>query len=68
MKSIAAALGVARWRRASGLEAADDGADAGEQFTQIEGLRQIIVGAELEADHAVDVVATVTGDDDYRNV
>src|SRR5216683_2931236 len=39
------------------LGAAQDGADARHQFARVEGLWQIIVGAHLEADDAVDVLA-----------
>ena len=42
--------------------------DTREQFAQIERLGQIIVGAELEPDDAIDVVAAVTSDDDDWHV
>src|SRR3546814_14558446 len=37
--------------------ASQDGADTGQQFTRIERLAEIVVGAEFEADDAVDLVA-----------
>ena len=40
-----------------GLEAAQDGADARGQFARIEGLGQVIVGAEFETDDAVHIFA-----------
>ena len=43
-------------------------ADAGEQFAQAERLGEIIVGAEFQPDHSVDLVAAVASRDDDRNV
>ncbi len=37
--------------------AAADGADAGEEFAGVEGFGEVVVGAHLEADDAVDVFA-----------
>ena len=42
--------GGARWRRNSGM-------NARQQFARVERLGQVVVGAHLEADDAVDVVA-----------
>ena len=47
---------------------AQDGADARHQLARIEGLAQIVVGAELEADDAVDVVAACGQHEDRRVV
>src|SRR5206468_2752561 len=44
-----------------------DGADAGDQLAQAEGLHDVVVGAELEADDAVALLAA-RGDDDDRHV
>ena len=46
------------------LGAAEDGLDAGDQLARVEGLRHVVIGADLEADDAVDVVAAGGEDDD----
>ena len=43
------------------------GADAGHQLSEAEGLDHVVVGAQLEADHPVDLLAA-GGDDDDRHV
>jgi AraC-like DNA-binding protein len=45
------------------LRAPQHDADAREQLPQPEGLHDIVVGAELQADDLVDLLATMTGDD-----
>src|SRR5262249_52357023 len=63
--SSAIARAVARGGRATAFEAPQYGANAREQFTQVERLGQIVVGAEFKADDAVDIVAAVArGEDD----
>ena len=47
-----------------GFVAAQDGADAGGQFARVERLRQVIVGAEFQADDAVDIFAARGQHDD----
>ena len=44
------------WRGAR-LVAAQDGADARRQFARVEGLGEVVVGAQFEADDAVDILA-----------
>ncbi|MNL31347.1 hypothetical protein D3C87_1531310 [compost metagenome] len=51
LEDLALALGVA------GLAAAQQGLDAGDQLAEAEGLDQVVVGADLEADDAVDLLA-----------
>ena len=67
-EAVAAALGVAGVLGAADLLAAQDGADAGVELAQAEGLGDVVVGAELEADDAVDLLLAVAGDDDDGNV
>jgi hypothetical protein len=67
-ESPATALGLARRRCASGFEASQHRPHTRKQLAQIEGLRQIIVGAELQPDDTIDVVATMTCNDDHRYV
>ena len=58
-------------RRAGRLErraAAQHGVDAGQQLARVEGLGQVVVGADLEADDAVDVLALGGEHDDRRAV
>jgi hypothetical protein len=52
----------------SNIEPPQDRADAREQFAQIEWLYQIIVSAEFEANDAINVVASMTGNDDDRHI
>ena len=54
------------WRRA--LPAPKHGPDARQQLAKTEGLGQIVVGAELEPDHPVDLVISMTGGDDHGDV
>ena len=42
--------------------------DACEEFAQTERLGHIVVGAEFQADHTVDLIASMTGYDDDRRV
>jgi len=63
-KSKAAALGIARRRRSSDTEPSQDRAHPRQQLTQIERLRQIVVGAEFQADH---LVACEAGQDGEEN-
>jgi hypothetical protein len=60
-KPKAAALGIARRRCAADIEPSQYRADAREQLTQVEWFGQIIVGAELQPNHPIDVVKAVTG-------
>src|SRR5258708_18922233 len=57
------AVGAAHRSR---IRAAQDGAQARHQLARRAGLRHIVVGAELEPDDAVDVVAA-RGEHDYRH-
>src|SRR5580765_1241775 len=62
-KSKAATLGVACRCGSTHVEPPQDSADAREQLTQIEWLCQIIICAELETNHPIDVVPAVTSND-----
>ena len=45
------------FRQRLGLHPAQHALDPGQQLAQIEGLRDVVVGAQLQADHPVDHVA-----------
>ncbi len=65
---IASTLVVA-WRdRVTTVEAPQHRAHSGQKLPQVKGFGHIVVGAQLETDDAVDLVAAVTGRDDDRNV
>ncbi len=49
-----------------GVAPAQHGADAGQQLTRAHRLGQVVVGAELEPDHPVDLFAHGAHDDDGR--
>ena len=49
------------------LATAEDGFHSRHELARIEGLGHVVVGADLEADDAVDVV-TAGGEDDHRHV
>ena len=65
---VASAFVVAGGNRARPVEPSQHGAHAGQKLPQVERFRHVVVGAELETDDAVDLVATVTGRDDDRHV
>ena len=67
-KSKVATLRVAYRRGFSDIKSSQNGANAREQFAQVKWLCQVIVGPELQSDHAIDIVAAVTCDDDDRHV
>src|SRR4051812_12663595 len=48
--------------------AAEYGPRAGQQFVQAERFGHVIVGAQLETDHPVDLLTTRAGGDDHGNV
>src|ERR1700760_950122 len=56
--------GVAGGRRAR--SAAQDGTDARDQFTRVEGLGQVVVRADFEPENTIDVFAA-RGKDEHRN-
>ena len=58
-RSIRSCRTVTPYRQCVGrrIGAAQDGADAGQQFARIERLGQIVVGAHLQADDTIDFVA-----------
>src|SRR5262249_62345874 len=56
------------WARVREREPPQHGADARKQFAQIERLGHIVVGAKLEADDTIDIVTSVTRNDDDRHV
>src|SRR5271165_799851 len=55
-----------RARRKRALEAAHDGFDAGDQLARAEGLGDVVVGTEFEAEDAVGF-ATFRGEKNYRH-
>ena len=64
----ATTVAVAPRSGTSAVEAPHHGAHAREQFAQVEGFRQIVVGAEFQSDDPINVVAAMTGNDDDRHV
>src|SRR5262249_31770069 len=46
---------VVRWRYVLGIGAAEHGADARDELARAERLRHVVVGADLEAEHAIDL-------------
>src|SRR5208282_792070 len=65
---VASAFVIAGGNRARPVEPSQHGAHSGQKLPQVERFRHIVVGAELEANDAVDLVAAVTGCDDDRHV
>ena len=65
---VASAFVIAGGNRARPVEPSQHGAHPGQKLPQVERFRHVIVGAELEADDTVDLVAAVTGCDDDRHV
>ena len=53
--------------RGSAVGPAEDGFDAGDELGGGEGLREVIVAPELEAEHAVDL-AVARGEEDHRQL
>jgi hypothetical protein len=43
-------------------------ADTRQQLPKAERLGDVVVGAEFEADHPIDLVVAMAGGDDYRDV
>src|SRR6266702_3523847 len=68
IEPIAAALGIAGARGPSHLLTPQHGADARQELPQAERLDDVIVGTELKADDAVDLVGPVPGRDDDRHI
>jgi len=63
-----AALRIPLRRGASGFLPSQHGADAGQKFPKAEWLGHIVVRAQFQPDHPVDLVASITGRYDYRNI
>jgi hypothetical protein len=56
-----------RCRAVAARAAPQDGAHARQQLARGEGLGDVVVGAELEADHAVDLVAA-RSEEEHRHL
>src|SRR5882762_2053412 len=67
-KPVSASLRIARACRPSDFLSSQNGADAGEQFSETKGLYDVIVRAKLETDNTVDFVCAMTGRDNDRNI
>ncbi len=66
-KSAATLLHPLSRRDATRLPSAQYSPDACEEFAQTERLGHIVIGAEFQADHMIDLIASMTGyDDDSR--
>ena len=63
-----AAFRIPARHRASGLLASQHGANARQKFAKAERFGDIVVGAQLQPDDPIDLVAPVTGGNDYRNI
>src|SRR6202041_1135925 len=55
-------------RDATRLPSAQYSPDAGEEFAQTERLGHIVIGAEVQADHMIDLIRSITGYEDDRAV
>src|SRR6266478_3161610 len=55
-------------RGAAGLLPSQHGTDARQKFPKAERLGDIVVGPQFQSDHPVDLVASIPGGDDYRNI
>jgi hypothetical protein len=64
-KSKAASSWIAHRRDSSDIKPPQDGANPREQFAQVERLRQIIIGAKLKTNDSIDIIATVTSNNDH---
>jgi len=64
-KSKAATSWIAHRRGSSDIEPPQDRANPREQFAQVEWLGQIIIGAELKTNDPIDIIATVTSNNDH---
>jgi hypothetical protein len=67
-KSATAAIVIARRRRVSGVEPAQNRPDAREQLAQVERFCHIIVRPKLESNDAINVVAAVPRDNNDWNI
>ncbi len=63
-----AALRIPLRRGAAGLLPSQYGADARQKLPKTERLGDVVVGAQFQPDHPIDLVASTTGGDDYRNI
>jgi hypothetical protein len=68
VEAVAAALAITGARGPSHLVTPQHRADAREEFSQAERLDDVIVGAELKADDAIDFVGPLPGGDDDRHI
>src|SRR5258708_1256805 len=55
-------------RRAPGLPPPQHGAHPRQQLSEAEWLGDIVIGAEFQPNHAIDLVASMTGGEDHRNI
>jgi hypothetical protein len=67
-ETIASALRLPLAAAAYALMPAHDGADARKKFAQAEGFRYVVVGAEFQADDAIDFVAPMACHNDHGNI
>lgn len=67
-KAIAPTFRLASRRGARSVEPTNDRSHPGQKLAQVEGLGQVVVGAELETYDPVDLIPAVAGDDDHRHV
>jgi hypothetical protein len=55
-------------RGASCLLPAQHGTDSRQEFAKTERLGNVIIGAQFESDHPIDLVTSLAGGDDHRNI
>jgi hypothetical protein len=55
-------------RGAAGLLPPQHGPDARQKFPKAERLGDVVIGAQFQPDHPIDLVAPITGGNDYRNI
>jgi hypothetical protein len=63
-----AAIRIPLRRDASGVVASQHGADARQKFPKAERLGNIVVGAQFQPNYPIDLVASITSDDDHRDI
>jgi hypothetical protein len=67
-KSVATLLGLSLRGDATRLPRAQHGPNARKKFPKTKWFGHIVIGAKFQPDHAVNLVASMTGGDDYRHV
>ena len=67
-KSAPTLLHVALRGGTAGFSTPQHGTDTGQKLAQTEWLGHVVVGAKFQPDHPVDLIASMAGDDNHRNI